>query len=256
MTRDFTLKKYKQLLNSIGPGNYTVQSYLKNGNQSVILRHDVDRPPKNVAIMAVLEAKIGIKSTYYFRVKPGLFNNEIIWKVKNLGHEVGYHYEVLDKARGDNEKAMRILKKEWQLFKEWGSKTICSHGNPLSPFVNKNIWKAYDLKKFDILGEAYLSIDFNKMKYISDTGRKWNSKDFSIKDKINSELIKIHNTDHLIKILKNREYKYIYILTHPSKWNDLYIFWVKELVWQNIKNVVKKLFLHGLLNKANGDYKK
>ena len=34
----------------------------------------------------------------------------------------------------------------------------------------------------------------------------------------------------------------IMLNTHPQRWNDKPWPWVKELVWQNVKNVVKKYF--------------
>ena len=30
------------------------------------------------------------------------------------------------------------------------------------------------------------------------------------------------------------------MITHPQRWDDRFIPWARELVWQNIKNVVKK----------------
>jgi hypothetical protein len=47
--------------------------------------------------MAELEHELGIQSTYYFRF-PYTFKPDIIGKIHDLGHEVGYHYEVLSKA--------------------------------------------------------------------------------------------------------------------------------------------------------------
>ena len=35
----------------------------------------------------------------------------------------------------------------------------------------------------------------------------------------------------------------IMINTHPQRWDDRFGPWVKELVWQNVKNVVKRLML-------------
>jgi hypothetical protein len=191
--------------------------------------------------MARLEYNNGIKSTYFFRVRPRLYNPEIISKVMSLGHEIGYHYEVLDKARGDYQKAIQIFQNEWELFREWDSVSICMHGNPLSKYINKDIWKKYDFRDFNVIGEAYISIDFHKMKYFTDTGRKWNSKQFSVKDKISKELIEIKNTDHLINFIKMNSRESIYILTHPSKWNDSLLPWWWELIYQNSKNIVKSM---------------
>ena len=241
--RDFTLSQYKRLISALGQGDYTLKNHLNNKN-NIILRHDVDRPPNNVLSIAELERKMGIKSTYFFRVKPRLFKPEIISKVMSLGHEIGYHYEVLDKASGDYQKAIQIFENEWKLFKAWNSVTICMHGNPLSSYVNKDIWEKYNFRDFNVLGEAYISIDFHKMKYFTDTGRKWNSKHFSVKDKISNNLIEIKSTNKLIKFIKENQMKGFYILAHPSKWNDSLLPWCWELIYQNSKNLVK-----GMINK-------
>ena len=76
------------------------------------MRHDVDRMPGNALKMAEVEHEFNIKSTYYFRVNNSVFKKEIIKKIASLGHEIGYHYECLDKAKGDLEKAIRIFQKD------------------------------------------------------------------------------------------------------------------------------------------------
>ena len=63
----------------------------------VVLRHDIGRKPKNALRMAELDQKLGIQSTYYFRF-PYTFKPDIIGKIHDLGHEMGYQYEVLIKA--------------------------------------------------------------------------------------------------------------------------------------------------------------
>jgi len=112
LMRDFTLEKYKELCLALLDSGYTpltVYSYLvpggqkKKNNKLVILRHDIDRKLGNALRMAELEQKLGIQSTYYFRF-PYTFKPDIIGKMHDLGHEVGYHYEVLSKAKGDYEK--------------------------------------------------------------------------------------------------------------------------------------------------------
>jgi hypothetical protein len=102
--RDFTLDRYKELCLALLDSGYTpltVYSYLtgkqKSNNKLVVLRHDIDRKFGNALRMAVLEHELGVQSTYYFRV-PYTFKPDIIGKIRDLGHEVGYHYEVLSKA--------------------------------------------------------------------------------------------------------------------------------------------------------------
>lgn len=63
-----------------------------------VLRHDVDRLPENSLVTAKIEAELGIKGTYYFRIVPESFDERIIKDIAALGHEIGYHYEELDTA--------------------------------------------------------------------------------------------------------------------------------------------------------------
>lgn len=240
MSRDFTLKKYEELLAALGPGDYTFYSYLNNKNQPAILRHDVDRNPKYVIAMAELENRRNVRTTYYFRVRPNLFKRDIMNRVKKLGHEIGYHYETLDKARGDRPKAIELFKNEWALFKEWDAKTICMHGNPFSKIDNKSIWKAHDFKEYGVSGEAYISVDFASIEYLTDTGRCWNNEAFSVKDRVSRELVQLKGTENLIDLIKRGKIKTPYILTHPSRWNDSCLLWTREWLGQNLKNIIKR----------------
>jgi hypothetical protein len=131
--RDFTMGKYKDLCLALLDSGYTPQtvySYLvlegkKNNKKLIVLRHDIDRKCGNALRMAELEHELGVQSTYYFRF-PYTFKPEMI--VKILGHEVGYHYEVLSKSMGDYEKAVELFEQELSEFRKITDvKTICMH---------------------------------------------------------------------------------------------------------------------------------
>jgi predicted DNA-binding transcriptional regulator len=116
MNRDFTLAKYEELCSAIVQSGYAVMSVkdylslsLQPPGKVVILRHDVDRKPeKSTEKMAEIERDFGISSTYYFRSKKEVFKAGIIQAIEKMGHEVGYHYKVLDKAKGNK---LLLLKK-------------------------------------------------------------------------------------------------------------------------------------------------
>lgn len=247
MNYDFTLTKYKELCQAIINSKYeplTVKNYLSHGGEKVIiLRHDVDREPKKALMMAQVEKNFGISATYYFRMTDEVYKPKIIEKIVELGHEVGYHYEVLDKTNGDFNKAIQMFEEElMQLQKFYEIKTICMHGNPLSKWLNRDIWKKYDFKHYGIIGEPYLSIDYKKVFYITDTGRKWNSKS-SVKDYVDVNqswpFTNLKNTTNVINFINEGNTEQICILTHPNRWNDNFNEWLKELILQNIKNVGK-----------------
>ena len=183
MNFDFTITKYNNLCLAIVDSEYnavTVEQYLSchpSNKPLVILRHDVDRKVKNALMMAEIENRFGINSTYYFRTIKKVFKAELIKKIEKMGHEIGYHYEVLETAKGDCEKAIELFKEELEEFRRICEiKTICMHGNPLSKWTNRELWEKYNFEEFGIIGEAYISIDFNNVAYFTDTGRAWSNK--------------------------------------------------------------------------------
>lgn len=124
-------------------------------------------------------------------------------------------------------------------------KTICMHGSPLSKYDSRDLWEVYDYRDFGIIGEPYFDIDYKKVFYVTDTGRKWNNEAASIRDKVDSGFkVKIRNSSHLISLIKERELpNKIIINTHPQRWANSWCLWVRELLSQNIKNLVKKIIV-------------
>jgi hypothetical protein len=250
--RDFTFAKYQELCEAIVESKYTVLTftqYFSSENlpeKIILLRHDVDRKPETALKMAELENRFDISSTYYFRMNEDVFKPEIVKEIAGMGHEIGYHYEVLDKAKGDLEKAIGIFEAELNEFRKLCDiKTICMHGNPMSKWVNKELWKEYDYKDFGIIGEPYLSIDYAEVFYLTDTGRKWNSK-FSVKDIVGANRQrneKIKGTDGIIDMINDGNVEQMCVLVHPNRWSDGFGAWLKELVWQNMKNVGKAVLV-------------
>lgn len=80
---------------------FLYSSQAKLSGKVVCLRHDVDRLPVNALKMAELEYQVGIQSTYYFRYIKTTYKKDIIQQIAEYGHEIGYHYKTLAKARGD-----------------------------------------------------------------------------------------------------------------------------------------------------------
>ena len=116
------------------------------------------------------------------------------------------------------------------------------HGSPLSRINNLDIWKTYDDKSLGIIGEPYLDVDFKEVFYLTDTGRKWNNAGAGIRDRVDSGFdFRVKSTGHLMELAREaRLPDKIMINTHPQRWEDRRLPWIKELVWQNVKNVVKK----------------
>ena len=248
--RDFTIEKYRELCSAI-KGTYetlTFREYINNlnfKNNFVILRHDVDRMPANALKTAEVENEFNIKSTYYFRVNNSVFKEEIIEKIASLGHEIGYHYECIDKADGDFKKAIKIFENDLEKFRRiYDVKTICMHGNPLTKYDNRDLWGEYDFREFGILGEAYLSMG-SDVAYFSDTGRNWGNKykvkDFNVNLNNNYDKVNIRTTDDMINLIESKKLEKICILTHPERWSKNLIEWIGYFTFDKGVQVFKKL---------------
>ena len=276
---DFTLTTYKTLLKTLQQQSFVFQTFQEfieysapfreskgvseENRKTIVLRHDVDKLPQNSLCFAQIQHELGIKGSYYFRIVPESFDPEIISEIVSLGHEVGLHYETIDLSakllhqnsefRIQNSKLREedIAHKAIELFKEqldklrqyYPVKTICMHGSPLSKYDNKLLWKYYNYRDYGIIGEPYFDIDFSNVLYLTDTGRRWDGDSVSIRDKVSSSGFRapsFRDTSDIINTAKKGKLPDQIMLTfHPQRWTDSPLPWVKELVLQNAKNVVK-----------------
>jgi|SRR4051812_3881520 hypothetical protein len=247
--RDFTLSTLELLLSTLLKNGYTFvtfEDYLLNkpSGKRIILRHDVDAFAQNSLETAILENKLGIKGTYYFRIVNQSNKSKIIKAIAALGHEIGYHYEDLAHAHGNKEKAIKSFEKNLDYFRTYYPiKTICMHGSPTSKWDNRKLWESYDYKKYGIIGEPYFEIDFGKFLYLTDTGRMWDGHKVSVRDKMphsSSHQLSFNTSFDIIK-RADKLPDQIMITTHPQRWNNSRFRWILELIFQNIKNLVKRL---------------
>ncbi|NLO11353.1 MAG: hypothetical protein GX122_02910 [Candidatus Cloacimonetes bacterium] len=245
--KDFTVKAYEALLLALQKAGYQVQTFAQflemPQERVVILRHDVDKMPLNSLAFAALEKKLGMLASYYFRMVPVSYKPSIIKAVAGMGHEIGYHYEDMDFAKGDKDRAMASFTLNLMLLRELAPiSTICMHGSPLSRYDNRDLWQDYSYREHGIIGEPYFDIDYTQVLYLTDTGRSWNNRDASIRDKVDTPFnYEIKSTFHLIELIQGNELPdKIMINTHPQRWNDGWQAWMKELVAQKLKNVVKR----------------
>ncbi len=251
MEFDFTLRKLRRLCSAIISGQYeiiTFSDYLQNKyqNKVAILRHDVDRLVKNSLKIAILEKQMCIRSSYYFRYKQGVFDRGIIKEISGLGHEIGYHYEVLSKTRGNLETGVDLFKKELNDFRKIVDvNTICMHGSPLSKWDSRKLWGKFDYREFGIIGEPYFDIDYNRVAYFTDTGRRWDGENVNLRDKVLSRMkYGFRTTDDLIAAFEaNKLPDNVMINIHPQRWNGNFLLWTKELIGQNLKNIIKRCFV-------------
>ena len=235
---DFTLDKYVALLDALKRYPFS----------SLTLRHDVDRLPQNSLKTARLEAEREMRGVYYFRAVPESWDEAVIRKIAELGHEIGYHYESLATCRGEVDAAYEDFCRNLERLRALAPvRSICMHGSPRSPWDSRDIWKKYDYHSLGIEWEPYLDTDFSETFYLTDTGRRWDGWKVSVRDKIPGfqeqwcaqELV-FHSTDDVIAGLQQgRIPKRLMITIHPQRWNPFGAAWCKELILQQGKNFIK-----------------
>lgn len=258
---DFTTTIYHKLLDKLISQGYTFQpfsDFLQSpASKVIVLRHDVDTRKEHSLRFAELEHSKGLHGSYYFRIVPQSFDEGIIKSISALGHEVGYHYETMDtvneelRIRNEEFKKDQLIDaayaefcKNLEMFRKIiPIKTICMHGSPRSKFDNRDIWKKYDYRNLGILGEPYFDIDFNNVAYFTDTGRRWNGEKVSIRDKVKSPFnFNFRSTKDIIHAADHLPDKIMFTF-HPQRWTDRPVLWIKELIWQGVKNKVKGMIV-------------
>lgn len=261
MSADFTIKKYSELLQTLIDGGYrfvTYEQYCENksaldGTKFVILRHDVDLKAENSFVTAKVEHSFDIQASYYFRVVKQSNKPDIIKAIVDWRHEIGYHYEDMSICGGKHEQAITHFKKQLEYFRQfYPVKTICMHGSPCSKYDGRDLWKYYDYHDFGIIGEPYFDVDFSSVFYLTDTGRRWDGFNVSLRDKVpefQAEWIKeglvYHTTDDVLEALEDGTFpECLMMTTHPQRWTDSSLQWAKEGIVQSAKNVVKGLMVH------------
>lgn len=133
-----------------------------------LLHHDVDGRPLNSLEFARIQHEKGIQETYYFRMVPQSLDPTIIREIAAMGHEIGYHYETMDTAKGDPVLALRQFAEGLKWLRDIAEiNTICMHGSPLSTFDNRDLWKEYSYRDYGILAEPYMDLDFTNVLYVT-----------------------------------------------------------------------------------------
>lgn len=247
---DFGFDDYERLLDAIEAGGHEilrVRDYVRRDlpRRFVVLRHDVDRRAGHADRMAELEARKGITSTYYLRTST--FTRERAERLRELGHEVGYHYEDYVDANGDLERAHALFGANLREFRRVVPvETVCMHGNPLSPHDNREMWTANGapgLDEYDLLAEAYLSMDFGDVTYFSDTGRTWRDGPLKIKDHTMGEgekSVSADATSDLVELFRDGDVERACVLAHPERWADSLSGRVVSVTTDRAVNLVKR----------------
>ncbi|TNE47345.1 MAG: hypothetical protein EP344_19595 [Bacteroidetes bacterium] len=244
--RDFTLSIYRSLLDELKKANYSFQTFEQflqaPADRAIMLRHDVDDRKLHSLEFARIQKEKGIVGTYFFRLVPESFDEKVIRAIFEMGHEIGYHYEDMDFARGNPHEAIQFFEEHLARLREVAPvNTICMHGSPRSRYDNKDVWKHYRYQDYNILGEPYFDLDFRQVYYLTDTGRRWDGASVSVRDKVDDHFnLRFRTTHSIIECIRDGQFPdQVMFNFHPQRWTDNQRLWLKDKYHQRAKNAVK-----------------
>jgi hypothetical protein len=140
----------------------------------------------------------------------------------------------MDKAHGDSELARQIFVSELAELRTLADvSTVCMHGNPFSRWDNRDFWRYFSVLKFDLLGEAYISVHDPELHYATDTGRGWNRTAYNLKDSFSGNSVRpmpsLSGTCDLIDLISSKTLQKIYLQVHPNRWHWQWLGWYRQL---------------------------
>lgn len=234
----------------------------------LVLKHDIENMVPKAYRLAEIEYKYGHRGTYYVHayLLDNSCNVNLLKKMQKMGHEISYHYDVMDSNHGDLSGAIREFEENRKRFESLGFNliTVCQHGNPVVERIgytsNRDFFRSQRVQERypDI---ADIMVDFKgkyhtDYSYYSDAGRKFNM----IYDPINNDVIEsddknipYKDLDALNGIL-NKNTKAI-ISIHPHRWTKFTAsYLIKEKLFKVIKATAKLLLKVPLLRKIMSRY--
>ena len=249
----FIYKNWDTVCKGISENFYTIRAdeVLDNIEEKkwLVVKHDVETDVKKALKLAEIEHQYGICATYYVQADLLEENVEILQNIAALGHEVSYHYDVLDACDGDYEEAIESFTAYKDCFESYGFpiKTVCPHGNPIKIRAgwssNKDFFRDTHVNALfpnvlDIVVHLPSSIT-RGYTYISDAGYTFQEiGNIHNNDTVNHGDIKIEQ--ELIQYLATK--KHIILSTHPHRWESSTIkFVVRVYGFKLIRSIAKKL---------------
>jgi hypothetical protein len=254
--RDFTLAKYAELCRTLVEAGYrplTISAYVERKGVGlpasfVLLRHDVETSVRQAVRLAEVEAEHGFAGTYFLRPRGRAVPAGEVARLRALGHEIGYHYDTLARARGDVPRALRLFALDLEELRRHGPVRLASmHGSPLFPWDNRDLWRAARPADFGIDGEVYADIDYADVRYFSDTGRTWHPTRHNLRDHVAvAPECAVDTTDELMALLRSRRFPRVCLLAHPDRWSASVTAWTaragRDLIENGIKDVLGRVY--------------
>jgi len=223
----------------------------------IVLKHDVETDVPRALELAKIEHKYGHRGSYYVQayLMVNKKNVDILREMQHMGHEISYHYDVMDSNKGNLEKAIVEFEKNIHLFECNGFHiiTVCQHGNPVVERVgytsNRDFFRSQRVQAL-YPGIADIMVDFKEKfgtdyTYYSDAGRRFSTiYDPINNDRINSDNknIKYENLAEVFEAIQSANN--VILSTHPHRWTKSAMEYKIKNEFFKVAKSTAKILLH------------
>lgn len=183
----FTVSVWRRFCRALCAAGFTSVPLrdVTGGGAYLSLKHDVETRVRRAWRLAKVEHALGHRGSYY--VQADLLsdprNVAMLREMRDWGHEISYHHDVMDACGGDLAAARELFSANKQLFEEAGFPvaTVCQHGNPMA--AREGYTSNRDFFRDPAVRAAYpavcdIMVDFpeahrTSYRYFSDAGRRF-----------------------------------------------------------------------------------
>ena len=226
--------------------------HIGHNTRFVVLKHDVESDVARAYRLAEIEYSHGICGPYY--VQAFLLEKEnnvrMLQQMQQWGHEISYHYDVLDAHSGDYVAAEKDFIQKLTKFRNCGFRftTICQHGNPVKNRTgytsNRDFFRNEEIRErypdFVDMVVDYSKHTSHEYKYISDVGYRWNVITLPETNDLHPEVknLKLNGFKGLRQMISNSRESFI-VSTHPHRWNNTCVkAYTRILVFRIVRGTV------------------
>jgi hypothetical protein len=217
----YLYSQYRKLLGAFIAGGYRIVTVREAARERidgpfVILRHDVEWQASRAVAIAEVEASVGVCSTLYVRADTHAFDTVAMRGLQEQGFDIGYHYNALDRASGDFERARSLFEEELRVFREEGLEVTSAtpHGDPM---VRRRRYTSNSdlMKRYPELLEACDLVDIGRfgtrfplqepVLHVSDANMRWNRGELT--------------WPFFFRITRERSVPRLFMLVHADYWS-------------------------------------
>jgi hypothetical protein len=196
--------------------------------RALINRVDIDFSCNKAKRLVDIFNRLKIKATFFVRLhapeyNPFAFENYLVLKaIRDAGHEIGYHSEVVDQAAIWEEDAVYCLMRDVEIINKMLNikiKGVASHGG-MTGLNNLDFWKDKSPNDFGLEYEAYEKSEnfslFDESFYISDS--EWTRWKCYSQGKLVAD-DRRSLAEHVLD-----GHKLVYLLIHPDTYFDRHVY--------------------------------